>query len=104
MQNLIQKLIDFRDARGWKKFHTEAELARSYMTEAAELNRLYQWGHIPEDEPLKEEIADGFIYLLYKCEKRGFDPRQIILEKIEKNAIKYPAHGSPEELKWNAQE
>lgn len=102
MQNLIQKLIDFRDARGWQKHHTEPEIARSLTIEATELNRLYQWGQEADQERLEEEIADVMIYALYLCEKRGIDPIKAIHAKIEKNAIKYPVFGSPEELKWNA--
>jgi dCTP diphosphatase len=91
MKDLTAKLIAFRDARKWGKFHTEAELARSLTIEATELNRLYQWGKTPDTIPLAEEIADVMIYCLYLCEARDLDPEEIIHAKIGKNALKYPA-------------
>lgn len=99
-KKITKYLIKFRDDRNWGRFHTEAELARALTIEATELNRLYQWGMAANAERLKEEVADVMIYALYLCEKRGIDPEQAILEKIEKNAIKYPVMGSPEEENW----
>lgn len=100
MQDIIEELVAFRNARKWGKHHTEAELARALIIEAAELNELLLWGEEADQERYKEEVADVLIYALYLCEKRGIDPEQAILEKIEKNAIKYPVFGSPEETKW----
>jgi NTP pyrophosphatase (non-canonical NTP hydrolase) len=93
-KEICNKLIDFREERNWQKHHTTAELARSLMIEAAELNRLYQWPlmdrtHTPEE--VKEELADIAIYLTYLCIEYGIDIEQAIHDKIEKNAEKYPA-------------
>jgi len=91
MNNIINELIEFRNARNWQGYHAEPELARSLMIEGAELNREYQWGKSPSGERLAEEVADVMIYALYLCEKRGLDPETIIREKMVKNAVKYPA-------------
>ena len=86
-----KELIDFREERGWGKYHTDAELARALMIEAAELNRLFIWGMKQGNEKLQEEIADTMIYCIYLCINNGFNPEEIILNKIKKNAEKYPA-------------
>ena len=102
MQDIIEELVAFRNARKWGKHHTEAELARALIIEAAELNELLLWGEEADQERYGEEVADVLIYALYLCEKRHLDPATIIHAKIEKNAIKYPVFGSPEELNWKA--
>ena len=92
MRGLIEKLILFRDERSWQQYHTSRELARSLMIEAAELNRLFQWGDSPRWDQLQDEIADIMIYALYLAEKYDVDPVDAILQKMEKNTIKYPAN------------
>ena len=60
--------------------------------EAAELNQLFLWKS-PEEanvEKIKEELADVLNYALLIANKYNFDVAQIILDKIEKNAQKYP--------------
>lgn len=93
MEYIRHKLVKFRDERGWGKHHTPANLAKSIMIEAAELNRLYQWGdewHQPDMQEIRDEIADIAIYLTYLCIEYGIDLEQAIIDKIEKNAVKYP--------------
>jgi len=89
-------LIKFREDRNWNKYHTDPELARSLMIEAAELNRLFQWGQDPDDLILADEIADNLIYCLYLCINRGLNPVDIIETKIKKNAEKYPVSAKME--------
>ena len=56
------------------------------------VNKLY----VQEDlrgknvEKIKEELADVLNYALLIANKYNFDVAQIILDKIEKNAQKYP--------------
>ena len=60
--------------------------------EAAELNQLFL-RKSPEEanvEKIKEELADVLNYALLIADKYKFDVAQIILDKIEKNAQKYP--------------
>jgi len=90
LNEITQELVSFRNARKWGKHHTEAELARALIIEAAELNELLLWGEEADQERYEEEVADVLIYALYLCEKRRLDPATIIRAKIEKNAIKYP--------------
>jgi NTP pyrophosphatase (non-canonical NTP hydrolase) len=93
MKEIIKKLIAFRDERNWEDFHTPPNLARSIMIEGAELNRNFQWGpewKSPDIENVADEVADVMIYCLTMCHELGVDPEKIILQKIEKNGIKYP--------------
>ncbi|OQP02019.1 nucleotide pyrophosphohydrolase, partial [Geobacillus sp. 44B] len=43
MKHLQQKIIEFRDARNWKQFHTPKDLAISLCLEAGELLENFQW-------------------------------------------------------------
>jgi NTP pyrophosphatase (non-canonical NTP hydrolase) len=91
---IIDKLINFRVDRGWCKDHTPGELARALIVETAELNELFQWPLMPRKQDhiqqVKDELADIAIYLTYLTIEYGIDIEQAILEKIEKNAKKYP--------------
>ncbi|MFP4049172.1 MAG: nucleotide pyrophosphohydrolase, partial [Desulfovermiculus sp.] len=97
LQNILDKLIKFRDDRDWAQFQTAKNLAISISLEAAELLEHFQWTtedqDIPQDkrEALGEELADILIYLLLFANKLDIDPVQAARDKIEKNAKKYPA-------------
>lgn len=93
------KVKKFVDERDWNKSHSPKNLAMSIAIEAAELMEIFQWIDIEqskrimetkEEEHVKEEIADIMIYCLSLCNQLDLDPNEIIDEKIEKNAIKYP--------------
>lgn len=91
MKKLMETIIDFRNKRGWKEHDTPQALAKSIIIEAAELLENYQWEDSdPNPENVKEELADVLIYTLAMVNDLGLDPKQIILEKLEKNKIKYP--------------
>lgn len=91
MKELLDIIIEFRDKRGWKKHDTPQALAKSIIIEAAELLENYQWeDSAPDIENVKEELADVLIYALAMVHDLGFDPKEIIKEKLEKNKIKYP--------------
>ena len=95
MKDIIEKLIKFRDERNWKQFHTPENLAKSIVLEAAELLENFQWQKDALDvRNVKEEIADIMTYCLFMCEHYSFDVEDIIVEKMSKNAIKYPVKKS----------
>lgn len=90
-KEIIQKIIAFREERGWGVAHTPRNLASSIVIEAAELLENYQWGDEALDQVnVKEEIADILIYTLMLVDRLDLDVKTIIDEKLEKNAIKYP--------------
>jgi NTP pyrophosphatase (non-canonical NTP hydrolase) len=89
---LIDKLIQFRDARDWEQFHNPKDLALALNVEAGELLELFLWKK-PEDtdtEKVKEELADVLSFALLLAHKYGFDVKKIVLDKIEANDKKYP--------------
>ena len=94
-KKLTEKLIEFRNERDWEQFHDSKNLAVALSLEASELLELFLWtkdGKLPEvkKDKLKEEVADVFAYLLLIAEKHDLDLETITLEKIAKNAAKYP--------------
>ena len=91
LQELLKKLIKFRDDRNWKQFHTPENLAKSISIEANELLENYQWGSQNADiENIKEEVADIFGYLLLICEELKIDLIDETNNKINRNSTKYP--------------
>ena len=92
---ITKALVDFRDERDWKQFHDTKNLATALSIEVAELNELFLWKSIEESdevnvEKLKEELADVFAYAFLLAEKHQLDVKQIVLDKIARNAEKYP--------------
>lgn len=100
IDELTQRLIEFRDARDWRQFHTLKDLILSLNLEAGELLELSQWKseedfeHEAESEEmqqrLREECADVFLYLLLIAERTGIDLQQAAAQKIATNHLKYP--------------
>lgn len=91
-KHLQELLIKFRDERDWAQFHNAKDLALALSIEAAELNELFLWKK-PEDaniEKVKEELADVFGYVLLLADKYNLDLNEIMINKIKKNAEKYP--------------
>jgi len=89
---LTQKLVEFRDKRDWEQFHNSKDLALAISIEAAELNELFLWKS-PEDADInkvKEELADIFAYAILLANKLDLNILEIVLDKINKNAEKYP--------------
>lgn len=95
----IKAINDFRDERHWRQFHNPKDLAISITLEAAELLELFQWKSNEEvvgvrDGQLRDELADILIYSAMMTTDLGFDIDEIILEKLKKNAVKYPVKKS----------
>ena len=91
MNKITNRLLKFRDERNWRQFHTPGNLAKSIAIEAGELLENYQWESGKESiENVKEEIADIVSYCLLLSDHYGFDIKEIINEKIDKNEQKYP--------------
>lgn len=90
LKELLKKLIEFREKRDWTKYHTPENLAKSISIEASELLLNYQWENNPNIDNVKEELADIMIYCLYLMDYYNFELEEMVLSKLEKNAIKYP--------------
>ena len=95
MKEIMKKIIEFRDERGWAAYHNEKDLAISISLEANELLENFQWKTSEEAvaesmQNIKEEMADVFIYLLQLADKLNIDLEEEAFEKMKKNALKYP--------------
>lgn len=92
---VIRKLIEFRDQRGWQKYHNLKDLALSLNLEASEVLEIFQWQ--PADtklddaqtQHLQEELADTLIYCFYMCDKLGVDPLDLVAKKIDFNQSRH---------------
>ena len=96
MTTLIDEIIKFRNERDWEQFHNSKDLAVALSVEASELLELFLWKE-NEDfniDKLKEELADVLMYALLLANKHDLDIHEIILDKIRKNAEKYPVDKS----------
>ncbi len=92
IEEIINELIKFRDARDWEQFHNPKDLALAINIEAGELLEEFLWKKFDEGnrENIKDELADVLSFSFLLAEKYGFDVKQIVLEKIRKNGDKYP--------------
>lgn len=94
MDEIFEEIIKFQHERDWKKFHTPENLAKSISIEAAELLEHFQWQKEYDENEVADELADVLIYCLYMADAMDFDIKEIILDKMEKNALKYPLEKS----------
>ncbi len=101
IKELQEEVIEFREEREWGQYHNPKDLAVSISLEAAELLEIFQWKDAAQVEELKtdetarkrvkEELGDVLIYALTLVHEFGFDPSEVVLEKMRKNNEKYPA-------------
>jgi NTP pyrophosphatase (non-canonical NTP hydrolase) len=90
MEELTKKIKQFAEERDWLQFNTPENLAKSIAIEAGELLECFQWNNNYDKHELEEEIADVMNYCILLCAQIGADPKQIILDKMEVTAKKYP--------------
>lgn len=90
MKELIEKIDKFNKDRDWDQFHHVDNLIKSIAIETSELLECVQWDNNYDEDKVKEELADVLIYSFQLAMKLGLDIKEIMNEKIELNAIKYP--------------
>ena len=90
MKELQEKIEKFNQERDWDQFHTPENLAKSISIEAGELLECFQWSNDYDLDEVKDELADVLNCCLQLASKLELDPKQIVLDKMEKNAKKYP--------------
>ena len=86
--------------RDWEQFHSPKNLVMGLAVEAAELMEHFLWvaneqsrlivadaSHLKE---VADEMADVACYLLALANVLGVDLSQAIVDKLAKNALKYP--------------
>lgn len=89
-EETVRKILQFTEDRDWDQFHSPENLAKSVAIEAGELLECFQWSGEYDPEHTAEELADVMNYCVQLADKLGFDMDQILLDKLEKNAKKYP--------------
>ena len=99
LEELRQAIVKFTQERDWDQFHNGKDLALALSIEAAELNEAFLWKDAQDVdvEKVKEELADLFNYAILIADKYDLDIKQIVLDKLHRNAEKYPvskAYGS----------
>lgn len=94
MEEIFDELIKFQEDRDWKKFHTPENLAKSISIEAAELLEHFQWQKEYDVGEVAEELTDVLIYCFYMADSLDLDIKEIMSNKMKKNAIKYPVDKS----------
>lgn len=98
LSELVEKIIQFRDARDWKQFHTPKDMALSLVLEAAEFLEHFQWKkdseaakYIDENRAaLGEELADVLYWVLLISHDLDIALEQAFYDKMAKNERKYP--------------
>ena len=90
MQELTKKVVEFTHERDWDQFHSPENLAKSIAIESGELLECFQWNSEYDLKEVKNELADVLNYCLLMADKIGVDPKQIVLDKMEETAKKYP--------------
>ena len=99
LEELRKAIVQFTQERDWDQFHNGKDLALGLSIEASELNEAFLWKDAKDVnvEKVKEELADIFNYAILIADKYDLDVKQIVLDKLRRNADKYPvdkAYGS----------
>ena len=102
LQEVVDRIRQFRDARDWKQFHHPKDMAAGLAIEAAELMELFLWKNEQEQteivetkrEQIEDELADIGMFLLELADNLNVDLLTAIEAKMEKNAEKYPVEKS----------
>ncbi len=85
---------EFTEERDWDQFHSPENLAKSIAIEAGELLECFQWNSEADQTAVREELADVLTYCVLMANRLSLDMDQIILEKLQISAQKYPVEKS----------
>ena len=92
IEEITLKLRQFNEERDWDQFHNGKDLAIGLSVEASELLEAFLW-KTPESvsqDKIREELADVLNFAFQMADKYNLDIKQIMLDKIKRNAEKYP--------------
>ena len=92
LEELRKAIVQFTQDRDWDQFHNGKDLAIALSIEANELLESFLWKAPEEAKPerIREELADVLNYAFQMADKYNLDIKEIMLEKLRKNAEKYP--------------
>jgi NTP pyrophosphatase (non-canonical NTP hydrolase) len=93
---ILEALKNFRDDRDWAQFHNPKDLTIAISIEASELLELFLWkdANLVSAEKAKKELADIFSFAFLLADKYELNIKDIILDKIAENGLKYPVDKS----------
>jgi len=99
LDDIRKAIVQFTQERDWDQFHNGKDLALALSIEAAELNEAFLWKDAKDVnvDKVKEELADILNYAILIADKYNLNIRQIVMDKLKRNAEKYPvekAYGS----------
>lgn len=92
LELLVSVIDDFVTQRDWHQYHSADNLSKSIIIEAAELLECFQWDDEHDIVHVCEELADVMIYSIQLAIYLHVDIKEIILDKMIKNAQKYPVN------------
>jgi len=92
LEELRAKIKRFTQERDWDQFHDGKNLAIALSIEANELLEAFLWKDVKDVkvEKVKEELADVINYAILIADRYNLDVKQIVLDKLARNAEKYP--------------
>lgn len=91
LKELSEKIDAFNKERDWDQFHSPANLAKSISIEANELLECFQWSDDKYNiDDVKAELADVLSYCIQMATKLDLNIKDIVLQKMEETAKKYP--------------
>ena len=92
IEQILEELRRFNQERDWDQFHNGKDLAIGLSVEASELLVAFLWKDAEDVNPdkVREELADVLNYAFQMADKYQLDIKEIMLEKLRKNAAKYP--------------
>lgn len=92
IDEILAELRKFNQERDWDQFHNGKDLAVALSVEAAELLEAFLWkdAAAASKDKVKEELADVLNYAFQMADRYNLDIKQIMLDKIKRNAEKYP--------------
>jgi dCTP diphosphatase len=104
LQDLIETIRGFDEARDWGKFHSPKNLAIALIIEAGELLEVFRWMTDEESRSIRpesddyqhsaEELADVFIQLLRIANALDLDLLESARSKIRVDEAHYPVSSS----------
>jgi len=97
-ENILKRIIAFRDDRDWRQFHNPKDMAISLVLEASEFLEHFQWKnsneiskHILKDkQDISYELADVLYWVLLIAHDLDIDLKDALANKMDQNEKKYP--------------
>ncbi len=102
IEEIVDRIVKFRNSRDWKQFHNPKDLALSLVLESSEVMEHFQWKNKKEmDEHIRtnrkeigKELADVLYWVLLMGHDFNIDVFEAMESKMKENNKKYPVSKS----------